>query len=277
MLKKKTLIYFQLAVFVTMGWSQNSFATEKPGEIPTVAGVVEKLNNSVDLNLQFSTSSGKTLPLKSILKQNRPTIVIPVYYRCPRLCSLTLNGLLEAMKEQDLIPGEDFNIATVSFAEGETPDLAAAKQKAYISALLDEPGELKGQISEKELGQGWQFLTGQSEPVKKLMNQVGFNYVFDEGEYSHSSAMMLLSPSGKITHYIYGFPLKGSSLRLALIEASEGIIGSAFDRILLYCFRFDPTKGQYTLAILKLLQVVGGLTLAGLGAMLFILKKQESI
>ncbi len=281
---KKTSLYLAPSLKLLVLFAALSFftetearATKKPEEIPAVAGVVEKLDDIIDLDLIFTTSKGETLPLRRILKPQRPTIIVPVYYRCPRLCSLTLNGLLDGLRDQDLQPGEDFNIATVSFAEGEKHPLAASKQKAYLSALLDEPGKLEGELDKASLEKGWQFLTGEPDPVKKLMNQVGFNYVLDGDEYSHSSAMMLVSPTGKITHYIYGFPLKGKSLRLALIEASEGIIGSAFDRILLYCFRFDPTKGQYSLAILKLLQVVGGLTLLGLGTMIFILKKQESI
>jgi len=255
-----------------------SLATEKPGEIPAKTSIAENVSETVSLDLLLTDSSGTTGTLKDFGLTERPTIIVPVYFRCPRLCSLTLNGLLDGLREQEFVPGKDFNILTVSFAEKEGPELASAKQKAYLSALSEEPGRLQGTLpAMEELKKGWRFLTGEPESVTKLMEELGFKYVYDQGEYSHSSAMMLVSPGGKITHYFYGFPIKGKDLRLALIDSSKGIIGSAFDRVLLYCFRFDATNGQYTLAVLKLMQVVGGLSFFGLGATLWVLKKQEPL
>ena len=250
-------------------------ATKEPGKIPEEAGVFENTSKMVDWELLFTSSQKISGSLKSFVLPDRPTIVVPVYYKCPRLCTLTLNGLLDSLREQDLKIGEDFSILTVSFAASEGPELALAKQNAYHSALVQNPGRLEGHLKKNDLEKGWQFLTGDETNIKLLMNQLGFKYMEDEGEYSHASAMMLLTAEGQISHYLYGFPIKGKVLRMALVESSKGIIGSAFDRVLLYCFRFDPTKGQYTLAVLKLMQVVGFLTILGLGSLIFILRRQE--
>jgi len=187
---------------------------------------------------------------------------VPVYYRCPRLCSLTLNELSNTIDDLDLSLGEDFSIVTASFNPEEGPELAEAKGSAYHDTLENQPANFTS----------WPFVVGSPESVEKLMTQIGFNYAADGADFSHASVYMVASPEGKITRYFYGFPIKTQNLRLALVDASEGIIGSTLDKILLYCFRFDHIKGQYTLAILNLSRVVGAISLLSVTALILKLR-----
>lgn len=267
----KLLPILSLLIFLT--FAQPAFSTKNPEEIPNEAGVTEKTNSPVDLNLEFTTEDGTTAPLKSFTLLNRPTIIVPVYYRCPRLCTLTLDNLVKTLRQQDLTVGKDYSILTVSFADDEGPKLAKKRADSFRKAYLEESGLLEGKLTEKNINKGWKFLTGSKENIEKVMGQIGFHYKEDGDDFSHSSLLVFLNPEGLVSHYFYGFPVKGDNLKLALIESSEGIIGSAFERILLYCFRFDPTKGQYTLAVVKLSQIIGGLSFFGLAGLLLYLRR----
>lgn len=233
-------------------------AEKNPSTIPATTEIVENLGEFIDLGLVFKDHKGEVKKLEDIVKRNRPFIVVPVYYKCPRLCSLTLNELSNSLDEVELELGEDFSVLTVSFDPAEGPELAEAKGAAYHETLENHSADFKG----------WPFVVGAQENINTLMKQIGFNYAADGADFSHASVYMVASPEGKITRYFYGFPIKGKSLRLALVEASEGIIGSTLDRVLLYCFRFDHIKGQYTLAILNLSRVIGALSLLGVTALL---------
>ena len=268
---KKLIPIFCVLLFTS--FAKPALSTKNPEDIPNEAGVTEKTNSPVDLSLQFTAEDGTTAPLSTFALLNRPTIIVPVYYRCPRLCTLTLDNLVKTLRQQDLVLGKDYSILTVSFADDEGPKLAKKRADSFKKAYLDEPGLLKDKLTEKNTAKGWKFLTGSKENIEKLMNQIGFHYKKDGEDFSHSSLLVFLNPEGLVSHYFYGFPVTGDNFKLALIESSEGIIGSAFERILLYCFRFDPTKGQYTLAVLKLTQIIAGISFFGLAGLLLYLRK----
>jgi len=243
--KQKTLMLFSLSVLFF--FSPIVLATPDPSTISQRAGIIEKLGDHIDLDLIFSDDSGKTGTLRAILDPSKPTILAPVYYECPRLCTLTQEGLLKSINKLELDLGKDYQIISVSFNYKESSNLAAERSKAYRNGLNDK-------ISPSS--SSWKFLVGEKEQVEGLMTQIGFNYEFDQGEYMHAAGLVIISPSGLISRYLFGIEFPENDLKLALIEAGEGKVGSFFSKAMMFCFRYDHLKGQYTFAIWNLIRVV---------------------
>ncbi len=218
-------------------------------------GIDQKLNEQVPLDLQFKNESGATVRLRDLMR-DQPVILTLVYYECPMLCTMVLNDLSGALKMVPFDVGNEFDIITVSFDPRETPELAAAKKEQYVR-----------QYGRAGAAKGWHFLTGDEESIKSLTSAVGFRYVWDEAtkQFAHASGFMILTPDGRIARYFYGHNYVPNDLRLSLVEASEGKIGTPTDAILLYCFHYDPARGKYSLAIMNILRAGGLLTLALLG------------
>lgn len=240
-------------------------ALEKPGDELKEVGVSTELGTRVDLDLQFTNSEGNLVKLGSLFTKNRPAVIVPVYYSCPRLCGLVLKGVTKLLNAVPLELGEDYQVITVSFDTSETPKIANKRAKEYISQL----------DSKQNSAAGWHFLVGDDANVSALMKQIGFNYRPDGGEFAHTAAIMLLTPNGEVSQYFTGISFPASDVRLALIDASRGNIGTAFDHLLLYCFRFDPTKGKYTWAVVNLMRVVGALSILLLGGLVVSLRWRE--
>ena len=167
-----------------------------------------------------------------------------MYYSCPRLCGLLINGFVDLVKEMDLKLGSEYNIVTLSFDPTEKPDLAKKKQTSVIEAVH------RSDVTSAS----WHFLTGKEENIRTLLNQAGFRYKFEAGEYLHSSGFFILTPEGQISQYFTGIQYSAWDVRLAMVEASQGGIGSAVDHILLYCYDFDPINGKYTLTAFNILR-----------------------
>lgn len=241
-----------------------------PSGYRPAAGIDERVGADVPLDLVFRDEDEKPITLRDCT-QGKPTILVPVYYRCPVLCTKVLNGLVEALREmpQDYSVGDKFNVVTVSMDDREHADLARAKKKAY----LDEYGRPGAEA-------GWRFLTGSKESVAALLAAIGYRFEYDKvfKEYNHPSGIVILTPSGKVARYFYGigytgefgvtdpnpeFTLPGgkTTLRLSLVEASEGKMGSLLEKLTLLCYRFDNMKG-YSLSVLRAVQIGGVLTLA---------------
>lgn len=218
-------------------------------------GISQNLGAQVPLDLTFKDEAGHDVQLADYFK-DRPVILTLVYYRCPSLCTMVLNDLTRSIRTMDLIAGKDFQIVTVSFDPNETPDLAAAKKKQYL-ASYNHPGTENG----------WHFLTGNQAAISHLTESVGFRYAWDEGSktYAHASGIMVLTPSGKISRYFYGIDYAPSDLKLSLIAASSRKIGTPTERILLYCFHYDPRTGRYGILVWRMVQVGCALTVLALG------------
>ena len=218
-------------------------------------GISQNLGAQVPLDLTFKDEAGHDVQLADYFK-DRPVILTLVYYRCPSLCTMVLNDLTRSIRTMDLTAGKDFQIVTVSFDPNETPDLAAAKKKQYL-ASYDHPGTENG----------WHFLTGNQAAISRLTESVGFRYAWDEGSktYAHASGIMVLTPSGKISRYFYGIDYAPSDLKLSLIAASSIKIGTPTERILLYCFHYDPRTGRYGILVWRMVQVGCALTVLALG------------
>lgn len=223
------------------------YAVEQPGEELKEAGLDTKQGTQVNLNLEFTTSSGEKKALKDIVSGKKPILVTPVYYDCPRLCGLLLTGASKLFNEINLKMGDEYEILTVSFNPEETPELAKKRELEY-----------KKKITRTDVNtDGWHFLVGTKENISVLMTQIGFKYFKDQDEYAHTAAIIVLTAQGEISQYFTGIDFSSWDSRLAIIEASQGKVGSVIDHFLLYCFRYDHAQGKYTWAVFNLIRVVG--------------------
>ncbi len=231
-------------------------------------GIDQRLNGQVPLDLMFRDETGKSVRLGDYFG-SKPVILALVYYKCPMLCTLTLNGLERTMRVMPLDVGNQYNVVTVSFDPRETPALAAAKKEEYL-AHYGRPGGAAG----------WHFLTGEEPSIRQLTDIVGFHYNYDaqSGQYAHTTGLVILTPQGKIARYFYGVEFSPRDLRLSLVEASANKIGSPVDEILLFCFHYDPATGKYGLVIMRVIQIAGVVTVLALGSfmMLMLLRERES-
>ena len=226
-----------------------------PGVLPQI-GFDQRLGENVPLDLAFTDEAGRAVKLGDYLGK-KPVVLSLVYYDCPMLCTLSLNGLSAALEVLSFVPGQEFEVVTVSFDPKETPALAAAKKKAYLSRYKRPGAE-----------SGWHFLTGSAESIAALTRAVGFRYVWDEEtkQFAHPAGVVVLSPEGRVSHYLFGVEYAPKDLRLALVAAAGGRIGGAADQLLLYCYRYDPKAGRFSASILNLVRLLGVLTVLGLAA-----------
>ena len=222
------------------------FATTEPETVPEKAAIIERLGDKLDPEIRFKDELGNDVKLGDYLGKGKPILLTPVYFECPALCTHTLNGLLNVLDEIELAIGKDFTILSFSINPRETPKLAADKKEVYLK-------ELKALHNGRD---GWHFLTTSEDQIKAMTQAIGFQFFPDKNEFAHSAALMVLTETGIVSRYLYGIVFPEEHVRLSLVEASEGKIGSTFDHIYLYCFRFDPTKGQYTLAVMNLVRVI---------------------
>ena len=210
--------------------------------------IIEHLGDSLPLNLSFVDDNGNKVTLSDYFKGDKPVLLTLGYYECPMLCNLVFNGVSEGIKELGWVPGEKYEVVSVSIDPLETAELAANKKANYIK-FLEMP----------EAAAGWHFLVTESENAKTLADAIGFKYYYveDRDEYAHAAAAYLISPDGVISRYLYGIQYTGINLKLGLLEASEGKIGSTMDKILLYCFRYDPDAKGYVLFAQNAMKVGG--------------------
>jgi protein SCO1 len=239
-------------------------AQERPAVLRDV-GYDQRLGEPVPLDAVFRDESGRAVSLGSLLR-GRPVVLSLVYYECPMLCTLTLNGLASALSVLSFDAGREFDVLTVSFEPKETPALAAAKKRAYL-ARYRRPGA----------AEGWRFLTGSTESIRALTAAVGFRYAWDEPtrQYAHPAGLVVLTPEGRIARYMYGVEYAPRDLRLALVEASARRIGNPVDTVLLYCYQYDPMRGRYGASVLKLVRLGGVLTVLGLGTFIVLSLRRE--
>ncbi len=232
-------------------------ASQRPPGLKHV-GIEQHLNDQVPPNLTFLDESGKTVRLGDYFGK-RPLILNLVYYQCPMLCGEVLSGLESALRVLKFDVGKDFDVLTVSFDPRETPQMAAAKKAEYLKRY-NRPGA----------DQGWHFLTGQQGSIDALTNAAGFQYEFDPklGQFAHATAIMILTPEGKIAQYYYGVEYAPKDLRLGLVQASQNKIGNVVDEVLLYCYHYDPDTGKYGAIVNRILKLSGAATILVLGAFL---------
>ena len=234
-------------------------------ELLKQVGIDQKLNQSIPLDLTFRDENGANVQLGQFFGQ-KPVILTLVYYNCPMLCTQVLNGVESSLKELSTDIGNQYDVVTISIDPTESHVLAKTKKEMYVG-MYGRPGA----------AQGWHFLTGDEPQIKQLADAVGFRYAYDPDtkQFAHASAIMLLTPEGKISRYFYGIQYPTRDLRLGLVEASEGKIGTPVDQVLLFCYHYDPATGKYGLLISHIIQAGGALTVLIIGIGMLILFRGE--
>lgn len=235
-----------------------------PAEEPTPpelrnVGIDPVLGRMIGLDETFTNEAGQSVRLGQYFNQDKPVVLILAYYECPMLCTLVLNNFAETLQKMDWTPGQQFEVVTVSFDPRETAQLAADKKQNYLAAY-GRPGAAAG----------WHFLVGKEPAIKALTGQLGFKYYYDEKQkqFAHATGIFILTPRGKLSQCLYGIDFTPKDLRLALVEASEGKVGSALDKLFLFCYHYDPASRSYTLMATRVMQLGGTLTVLILGSVI---------
>jgi protein SCO1/2 len=218
-------------------------------------GFDQRLGEKIPLGLAFKDETGKDVQLGDYFGK-KPVVLSLVYYQCPMLCTLSLNGLAGALEVLSFVPGHEFEVLTVSFDPKEGPVLAAAKKKAYMA-----------RYKRAGANNGWHFLTGSQDSIDALTKAVGFRYAWDAEtkQFAHPAGVVVLTPEGTISQYLFGVEYSPKDLRLALVDSARGKIGSVLDQALLLCYRYDPSRGRYSASILNLVRLGGLVTVLALG------------
>ena len=228
-------------------------------------GIDQRLDHQIPLDLKFRNESGAQVQLSQYFG-DKPIVLSLVYYQCPMLCTEVLNGLLKTMKVMEFNLNKEFEVLTVSFDPEETPQLAAQKKERYVESYRRAGAE-----------NGWHFLTGDEESIRKLTDAAGFRYKYDplQNQFAHGAAIMIMTPQGRISRYLYGVEYSARDLRLALVEASENKIGTLVDQALLFCFHYDPSTGKYSAYVLNLVRLGGIITVLSFGAFFFVMRRRD--
>jgi protein SCO1/2 len=232
-------------------------------------GITQNLNARIPPDLVFRDETGRPVRIGEFFGK-KPIVLSLVYFDCPALCTEVLNGELRTMKAISLDLGKDFEAVTVSFEPKDTPALAKAKRDVYA-----------GQYGRPEAADHWHFLTGEQQSIDALTNVAGFHYAYDSSirQYAHAAAILVLTPDGRIDRYFYGVIYPARDVRLGLVEASQGKIGTLTDHAMLYCYQYDPMTGKYGVVVMNVLRAAGGLTVLILGifmALMFLRERKQA-
>ena len=228
----------------------------EPPQAALLRGVAftQRLNNQTPLDAKFTNDHGQRVTLADCI-DGKPTVLVLAYYRCPMLCNQVLNGVARSLQAVDFQPGKDIEVVIVSFDPTDTVELAADKKRAVVHAYNRHAD-----------GAGWHFLVGDQQNVAAVADSVGFQYQYDKAtsQFAHASGIVLLTSDGRVSRYFYGIEYPTRDVRLGLVEASAGRIGSPVDELLLYCFHYDPLTGKYGLAVMRVIRAGGIVTVLGI-------------
>jgi protein SCO1 len=226
----------------------------------------QRLNEQLPLDLPFKDEDGKVVKLGDYFGR-KPVVLAFVYYECPMLCTQVLNGLEGALRVMNESVGDEFDVVTVSFDPRETPALAAGKKKAYLERYKRDSAE-----------QGWHFLTGEQASIDALTKAAGFSYTWDEAsqQFAHASGIVVATPAGKLSRYFFGIEYSARDLKFALMESTSERIGSLADQLLLYCYHYDPAKGNYGFVAMGAVRAGGAVTLLALVGFVFVSLRSDA-
>jgi len=238
--------------------ARGQIADQTPPALQQVK-VEEHLGQTIPLDLQFTDHTGQPVTLDTYFHQGKPVLLTMVYYDCPMLCPMVLNGLRQSVDSLAWAPGDEFQMVAVSFNPRETPALAREKHDRYVNSLR-QPVD----------GNSWAFLVGEESQSRALAQALGFryHYVPEKQMYAHPAVSYVLTEDGKITRYLYGINHRKRDLKLALLEGAQGKIGNTMDRLLLYCYQYDSDAGGYVLFAENLMRLGGALTVVILGSVI---------
>lgn len=229
-------------------------------------GVTEHLGDYIPLETVFANANGDSVTLGSLLKEGKPVLLNPLYYECPMLCGLVIDGVMNVTQQMAWVPGKEFIIISFSIDPEEKHELAAEKKNYYLNKLNKEPAR-----------DGWYFLTGNQAAIDTVVQLIGFKYneIANTGEFAHSAAIVLLSPEGKITRYLYGIKYNEFDVRNALYESAEGKIGNTVTKLIMYCYQYDPDSNSYVPLAINIMKLGGLATLIFLGIFIGLLWLRE--
>lgn len=274
--KRERHRWLPAAIQLLLAWTAVPAVTRAQSDMPVQnidvrpdilkdVGIDQKLNEKIPWDLPFRDQQGSPVLLSQFFGQ-KPVIISLAYYNCPMLCTQVLNGLEEGLKNLSMDAGKEFNVLTVSIDPSEKPPLASAKHDLY-TGIYGHPGA----------AEGWHFLTGDEPQIRALASALGFRYAYDPEtkQFAHASAIIILTPDGRISRYLFGIQYRSRDLRLGLVEASAGKIGTHLDQVLLFCYHYDPVTGKYGLLISRVIKAAGLLTILAIGIMVFFLRRRE--
>ena len=238
-------------------------ANRLPAQLVGV-GIEEHLGRTIDLDLTFNDEDGKTVKLRDFFNKGRPVLLDLVYFNCPQLCTLILNRQVEIMRQMPQTPGKEYEILSISIDPRETPEIARQKKASYL-ASYGKPAP------------GWHFLTDRDDNAKRLAELIGYHYRWDPRiqQYAHLAGIMILTPEGKMARYLYGINYRALDLRFGLAEAAENRSTSTIDKVLLFCYHYDPVENKYVLFANNFMKAGGALTVLILGWFLFRMFRAE--
>jgi len=221
--------------------------------------IQEHLGEFIPLDVRMATSDGDSVTIGELMEEGKPVLLNPLYYECPMLCGLVVDGVLDVVDDVIWQPGDEYIIISFSIDPKEDHKLAAKYKKKHLSTL-----------NKKGIDNGWYYLTGTKSAIDSLTNAAGFGYreIEDTGEYAHTAAVMFLSPNGKITRYLYGITFNEFDVRSALFEAADGTIGNTITKVVMYCYQYDPESGSYVPVAINIMKIGGFATLLILGIFL---------
>jgi protein SCO1/2 len=237
-----------------------------PARLPGKVNITQQLDAQVPLDLMFRDENGRVVRLQDYFRHGKPVLLSFMYYRCPMLCSMVMEGVTSALTELKFDVGNQFDVITVSIDPRDTPKEAAEKKDHYIKRY--------GRLS---AASGWHFLTGPESAIKRLTGTVGFQYAYDpeSDQFAHGTALIALTPEGRVSRYFYGFEYKARDLRLGLVEASANKIGTPTDQLLLLCYHYDPRTGKYSRSAMNLVRAGGVATVISLASFIIIMVRRE--
>ena len=241
-------------------------ASAMPAALQDV-GFSPPLNGPMPLDLFFRDETGRSVRLREYFGQ-KPVVLAFVYYRCPMLCDQVAQGVVGVLRMLSFNPGRDYEVVFISFDSRETPEMAAEKKKKALS-----------HFRRPEADSGWHFLTGSRESVEAATKAANFRFSFDAKNnlFAHASGVLLLTPDGRISRYFYGVEYPGRDMRLGLVDASAGKIGTPLDHVLLFCYHYDPTAATYSASILRIIRLAGVLTILCLVGGILISRRRETL
>lgn len=237
-----------------------------PPRLPGKVDIEQHLNAQLPLDTMFRDETGRVVRLREYADGSKPILLVFMYYRCPMLCSMVMEGVTSTLTALKFDAGKEFDVVTISIDPRDTPRDAAAKKEKYVK-----------RYGRFEAARGWHFLTGPESAIRKITDAVGFHYAYDPqaDQFAHGAALMVLTPGGRVSRYLYGFEYQPRDVRLALVEASANKIGTATDAILLLCYHYDPVTGKYSRGAMTFVRAGGLATVAGLAGFIFVMVRRE--
>lgn len=245
---------------------ERGVTTARSGKAEKV-NVQQKLGTQIPLDLEFRDEQGRPVQLRQFFGE-KPVILTPVYYTCPMLCNMVLDGLVTSMRDLRFDVGREFTVVTFSFDPDEKTSDAVDKKNLFVR-----------RYGRKGAAEGWHYLTGNAESIRRLTESLGYEYAYDEQieQFAHGAMIAVLTPEGRISSYFYGIEYKPRELRLALVEASRRAVGNVVDQVLLLCYHFDPATGRYSAVAMNFVRAGGVATVLGLSGFVFVMLRRDRV